>query len=185
MILSKISISVKISKNFDFGQNFRKISILSQIFDKNFDLSQNFEKFWFWSKFSEVFESNQIRFFRKVPKTFYIGQNFQKKNLSTLVKFSKKCRFWWKFRITFDFGEIFEKFRFVREVGKISILVKFSKSSNLVKIVVISIFAFLSYFPKNFDFGQNSWKISILVKYFEKFRFFRKVRKISILVENF
>ena len=37
----KISIEVKFSKNFDFGQIFEKISILVKIFE-------NFEKFRFW-----------------------------------------------------------------------------------------------------------------------------------------
>ena len=83
----KISISVRISKNFDFGQNFRKISILVKF-------SNNFVK---------IFDSNQ---------------NFEK--ISILVKFFDKFRFWSE---NFDFGQF----------KKISIVV-FSKKNRKFQI---------------------------------------------------
>ena len=50
-ILVKISISVKFSKDFNFGQNFRKIS-------KNSDFSQIFEKISILVKIFEKFAKN-------------------------------------------------------------------------------------------------------------------------------
>ena len=50
LVNRKISILVKLSENFDFGQIFLKFSFYSQI-SKNFDFGQIFEKFKFWSNF--------------------------------------------------------------------------------------------------------------------------------------
>ena len=134
----KISILVKFSKYFDFFEKFEKLSIsIGQNFRKSSILMKFSKKFRFWSKFSKI---------------------------STSVKFSQKFRFWSNFRkrwILVKFSKNFDFF--YREVGKISILVKFSNSSNLVKFFVISI---LAHFSKK--------KIRILVKIpenFQKFRF--------------
>ena len=101
---------VKFSKNFDFGQNFRKFSISFRKFGNismkvkfsNFDLGQIFEKFSFWSNFRKNFHSILVKSFENFVK-FRFWSCFWK--ISILVKFSK----------IFDFGQIFQK---------ISILVK-------------------------------------------------------------
>ena len=48
---------MKISKNFDFDQIFKRISFLVKIFEisKNFDFGKIFEKISIWVKFSERF----------------------------------------------------------------------------------------------------------------------------------
>ena len=131
------------SKNFDFVPNFQKMSILVE-FSK---------KFRFWSKFS----INSC-FFRK---------------FSILVKFWQKFQFWsnvpklWAWsnlQKKFDFGLIFEKFRFCSKFSnnfdlsqifeEISILVKFSKKKIL-------------FFGKFSKITKNSG----FTKLFEKFKF--------------
>ena len=81
----------------------------------------------------------------------------------------KKFKISENFVKNFDFGEIFEKFRFkqnVRKFREISISVKISRNFDLGQ-----------------NFGENFQKFSILTKFrknfefcqiFEKFRFFRK-----------
>ena len=49
----EISISVKISKYFDCGENFQKFSIVTK-FRKNFEFCQIFEKFRFFRKVREI-----------------------------------------------------------------------------------------------------------------------------------
>ena len=99
----EISISVKISKYFDFGENIQKFLILIK-FRKNFEFYHIFEKFRFFLKFvkfrfSKIFENfdfGQIfQNFGQIFKKFEFGQNFRKSpKISNLVKFSK----------TFDFS---------------------------------------------------------------------------------
>ena len=67
-----MSILVKFSKNFDFGQNLRKIPIFSKI-SKQYQLSQIIEKFRFWSNFQKKF-----RFWSKFSKIFELFENLEK-----------------------------------------------------------------------------------------------------------
>ena len=191
---------VECSKNFGFGQIFRKISILVK-FSKNFKFGQILEKIRFWSKFPKILILVTIfqnfRFFRNFRKISILVKF--SKNFAFCSNFRKKNRFWWKFAKVsknFDLGQIFETFRFrskfsknfdfleIRNFAKISILVKFSKK-----------FRFWSTFANSYktvDFCENFQKNSVLVKFsknfdlsqiFEEFRFFRKSRDISILVK--
>ena len=107
--------------------------------------------------------------------------------ISILVKIYKS-----EFSKNFDCFENFEKFRFWSNFRKISILVKisnqfgflenFEKKSILVKI--FEKFRFQSNFLKNFDFGQNFRKISI-IKFSKKFRFWSNFRKNFDFGQNF
>ena len=132
-------------EKFWFEQNFRKFSI--SVISKNFDFGHNFEKFRFWSKFSKIFDSNQI---------------FEK--ISILVKIFEKFPFWSKFSKNFGFSQMFEKFWFEQNFRKFSISV-ISKN-----------FVFGHNFEK-FRFGQNFRKSSILIKFSKKFRFWSKFSK--------
>ena len=81
-----MSILVKFSKNFDFGQNFPRIP----------------------GKF------RTISIFVKFSKNFYFGQNFENYVCGKIIE--KKFDFWTKFykiATNFDFSEIFDKFRFL------------------------------------------------------------------------
>ena len=162
---------LKISENVDFGQNFRKISILVKIFE-NIDFGQNswnsriiFKQSWFWRKFSYI-----LTFVSISGNYLDFGQNFW------------TSRLWVKFQIISILVNIF---------GRIFILVKiFEKSVFLSKI--LKILLLVNSFSLNHNFGRNFWKISILGKIFEKSRFcsiffqkrrfYYKYSKISILV---
>ena len=58
-----MSIWVKLSKNFDFDHDFRKISILVKIF----------EKFRFFGKFGKI---SILQIFEKITILDKIGENF-------------------------------------------------------------------------------------------------------------
>ena len=128
-----MSILVKFSKNFDFGQNLRKIPIFQNFRKisiwvkslKNFDFGQIFEKFRFWSKFFKIFdlfenfEKFRFRFFVKIFHNFRCIRKLR--TISILVKFSKNSDFGQNFENNvrgqifeknLDFRKIFEKFRF-------------------------------------------------------------------------
>ena len=117
----KLSIRVKFSNNFDFGQNLRKISILVKFskisilvkFSKNISiLIKIFESFWFIRKFRKILISV------KFSKNWNYGQIFEKFRFWSNFR---KFRFWSNFRKKhFDFDQNFRKF------WKMSILVKFS-----------------------------------------------------------
>ena len=132
-----------------------------------------------------------------------------------LGQISYKIRFYSKFpnisKKKFDFGEIFEKFRFkqnVRKFPEISISVKiskyfdfcetFQKFSNLIKFrknfafyQIFEKFRFFRKFVKfrfskifeKFDFGPIFQ--NLMYENFEKFRFRSKFRNISISVKIF
>ena len=85
--LRKISISAKFSKNFDFGWNFRNISMFFQNFEKTL-IKQNFRIFEKKSILVKIFEKLQF------------NPNLRKISIS--AKFSKN----------FDFRQISQKFRF-------------------------------------------------------------------------
>ena len=123
----EISISVK---NFDCGQNFRKISSLVKISNK-FDFFENFETFRFWSLFSKIFGFSQIfeknySILVKIFEKFYFSQIFAEisillnfRKILILVKSSKKFPFCSKFFGNFLFQsklsilvKIFDKYRF-------------------------------------------------------------------------
>ena len=107
----KISILVKIYENLDFGQNYRKILILVNIFEKSRFLSissvksigvkifpkygQNFQKCRFGSKFENM--SISIKNFKKISILVKIKKKYQFRRKSNLVKFVEKSRFWSKF----------------------------------------------------------------------------------------
>ena len=97
-----MSIHVTLSKNPDFGQNYRKIAILVKIFEnldcedfrntsilvkifENLDFGQNFRIYRLWTKFSNMsdFEDLEIR------DNFKFGHNFRKTSISL-----KTSRFW-------------------------------------------------------------------------------------------
>ena len=82
------------SRNFDFFFKFRKIPILVK-YSKNFD-------------FGQIFENNSIFVidFRKISHFRKISKNFD------LVKFSKKIRFWSKFRKNKTFSKILHLVQF-------------------------------------------------------------------------
>ena len=150
-----MSILGKFSKNFDFGQNLRKIPNFSKI-SKTMDLSQIIEKVRFCQNFDFFPKFRKIRFWSNFPK------------ISILVNFD--------FGQIFDFGqnirkiliffENFEIFRLGLNFWIISIWVKFSKK-------IFPKFFIYSKISKYFDFGEI----------FEKFRFWSNFRKISILVK--
>ena len=64
----KLSIRVKLSNNFDFGQNFRKISILVDIFE-------NFGQILKKKFFGQIFDNFENVDFSKIFEKFF-GQNF-------------------------------------------------------------------------------------------------------------
>ena len=149
-ILTKIyDLSVKIfenfrswsnfRKNFDFGQNYRKISILVKIFEefpicskisKNFSVKifEKFRKFWF----SQII--GKFRFWSNFFKIFVLFANFE------------KFRFWSNFRKISILVKSSENFRFFRKFRKLSIRVKLSKK--------ISIFVKIFENFKNVDFSK-------------------------------
>ena len=106
----KIPILVILSKNFDFGQSFRKISILVKFSVKfSIKISINLPKFLvkIFKNFEKIrFQSNfrQISIFVKFPKNFEFAS-----------KFSKNI---WKFSKNIDLGQILEKFRFGSKFSK-------------------------------------------------------------------
>ena len=153
----KMSILVNICKYLDFGQNFRNISILVNIYG-NLDFGQNWWKSRFWSKLSENLD---------------LGQHFRK--ISILVNiFGKKFRkywFWSKFGSNMSIlAKNVEKYFpqilvFFSKFWKIFILVKIVGKSQIWKNL-----------SKNLDFGQNSRKLSILVKIYPNVDFGLKMR---------
>ena len=86
-----ITFLVKFSKkNFDFDQNFRKFSKMSILvkFSKIFDFGQIIEKFRFWWNFSK--SSILVKF----SKYYVIGQIFEKKfDFDQNLENFEKCRF--------------------------------------------------------------------------------------------
>ena len=156
--------------HFDFGEIFRKISILVK-FSK---------KIWFWWNYLKKFSIFFIRFYSKFRKKIDFGQNFQKFDFSQIFE---KISNWVKFSKNFDFFEKFEKFRF-KSISIFSKMFKtsdfgqiFEKISSLVKIS--NKFDFFENFEK-FRILSIFKKISILVRIFLKFQFWSKFRKISI-----
>ena len=103
-----MSILFKFSKKIGFWLNFRKFSIRVNFCDENFDfVSKNYD---FFSKNYDFGYFDFGQNFRKISIFSKIWKNFD------FVKFSKKLRFWSKFRSkftkNFDFFEDFEKCRF-------------------------------------------------------------------------
>ena len=91
-----MSITVKFKNKFEFGQNFRKISILVKFLKKNVDFGQKFSKFS--KNYNLVNISEKFGFFSEISKNFDFGQIFEN---SFLVKIYEN----------FDSIENFEKFR--------------------------------------------------------------------------
>ena len=171
--MSKISILVKFSKNFDLGQILTKISIFGKNFLKLrqiwFWSKKFFEKFRFWSNFRRItflvkfskrksilikileilknvdFSSN---FRKKFSKNFDFGQNLRK--IPIFFQNFRKISIWVKSLENFDFGQIFEKFRFWSKFFKI-----FDLFENLEKFRCWSNFRklrFWSNYRKKFRF---------------------------------
>ena len=154
---------VKICKYLDFCKNFLKISIFIKIFEniacgencsKIWNLVKNFEKSWFWSKFTKM---------------------------SILVITEENI----------DFSRNLQKYWFWGKKLKISILVKiwgnfdfgqYSWKSRLCsKLTIISIFVNIL---ENIDNSGDCRKISNLVKFVEKSRFWTKLSKILDFGKN-
>ena len=104
-------------------------------------------------RFGQIFEKF---FWSKFSKNFHLLKLGQSK-FSILVKFRKF--FYSKFSKNFDLVEIFEKFRVSVKSSEKIFEVKYSKIS------------------KNVDLGLNFRIFSILVKIFEKFKFWSHFRK--------
>ena len=109
----KISILVKISKNFDFGQNFRESRLMS-IFFKHSILE------------------------KKIAENVDFGRDFKKiailvKNLEYLDFFFLKISILVKIFENFDFVQNFGKSPFSSKFWKISIFVKIFEKQNLGK----------------------------------------------------
>ena len=177
---SKHSISVEIfQKNFDFFEN---LDLIFQNFGKVANwlkISWKFRKMSIWVKFFE-----KLRILVKFFEKFRFWSNFRK--TSILVKFSgnfdsiKILAFGRMLEKSSDFGQNLEKYR------KMSILVKFSKNFGLgknLRTISIRVKFSKNFDFFNFDFYQLFEKISILVKFLKKFRFWSKFWKISILVK--
>ena len=195
----------KFCKNlFSFFFKFSKILILVKII--------GIPRFWwkfreprFWYEFGENLDFDQnfvkILIFVKILSNLYFGQNYRK--ISILVKKNENLAFGMNFRKIWILVWIFGKSRFWSKFWKISISGKFSekliwskvsKNLELIKSLQKSWFFFFKILY-NLDFGQNYWKISILVKiskpsdnldFCMNFRknlgFSQNFRKISILV---
>ena len=94
----KIRFWSKLSENYDLGQNFRKISILVNIFGKFFPKS------WFWSKFPQNVDFSK----KKNCQKSRFWSKFSK--ISIWVKNVKKCQIWSNLSNNLDFGQNCRKF---------------------------------------------------------------------------
>ena len=149
-----MSIWVNICKYLDFGQNFRKISILSK-FANMLILVKKYPK---------------ILFFVKIFRNIDFSENCR--NISNLVKFVEKSRFWTKLSKILDFGQVLAKCRSGSKDKVILILVRiFKKTLILPKIfekILVRIFKkfrFWSNLSKILDFGQILIKCRFWSKY--------------------
>ena len=172
---------VKISEILDFGENFRKkfqkfrkIDFVK--FSKNFDFGQIFENFDFSKK------NRKISILVKFSKNLDV---FQFRKISILVKIFEK--FWFLFKIFFE--KISVKFpKFFGNWQNFDFIWKISKNFDF-GFKIFEKFDFIK-FSKQLDFGQNFEKFDFS-EIFEDFHighnlrkiFFRKFRKISILVK--
>ena len=146
-----------------FSWKFMKISLLWQFsmisilikFDKNSILFKILGKISIFAKISK--------------KTLDFGQNFQ------------KSRFWLKFsKISAILVKTFRNLDSGKKFRKVTILVDCSQNFQKISVCVKIL--------ENLDFRENSWqsrfhsnlpKISILVKFLGKSRFFQNFRKIN------
>ena len=188
------SILVTIFKNLDldkifekerFSSKFAKISSLVLIYEKDrfylkhLDFGQNFWKSRFW--FIKIEKSGLKSQFSK-----YLDLAIIFENLNFGEDFSKLAPFWPKFPKKSRFWSILRKISIYVNFEKSGFWSKFSKNSdfdqNLWKFFFMNIFEiprFWSKFSKYHDFGQIFWKILILVKIYEKSRFWSNFRIIS------
>ena len=173
----------------DFGQNFRKISILVKNFE-NLDFGQNswnsrfiFKQSWFGPKFSNhwilskiivnylnfcqnfqkiliLVKIYKILDFIKIFENVDFGQNFRKILISAKILW--KTWHWSKFSKNLHFSQDFWKSRFL---SKISIIM-----SNFVKIMKIPNLVMIF---DNLDFIQTFQKI---MKFWPKSRILTKIK---------
>ena len=155
---------------FHFGRNWKKISILVEIF-RNLDFARSIQqKFSIWSKFKKNLDFGRkfrkSRFWSKFPKISILIDIFEKSQFwskylktSILVEICEKSRFWLKLWQNLDFGEKFRK----SWISKISMFDQICKK---------------------LDFGRNFRKISIFGEIFEKSQIWSKFSKNCHFVRN-
>ena len=167
----------KSSKNLDFCQNCRKLSILVKTY-QNGDFAQDFIWMLIIVKCFEQCRYLQMsRFLSKFMK------------ISILVKTVGKPWSWSTISENLDFSQYHRENRFGIFFLQILVLVKISENVDLGQNLQICRFG--SKISKNVDFGQNFrkyrfwWKllkISNLVKFVEKSRLWSKCKEMSIVL---
>ena len=97
--ISKISISAKNLRSFDFSENFRK-RLNSVRMIGNLDFGQNFENIWFQLNISKIQNVGKFRYQSDICK------------ISILIKVFEIVWFAWKKFLNLDFVQISKKFDF-------------------------------------------------------------------------
>ena len=178
----RTSILVKIFKNHDFGQNFRKF-----LFESKFSKSLTYvKKILKLPIFVEIFEN--LDFYQNFPKItilVIISENFdfgKKKNSENSAFFQNcwKCGFRLKFSKNSILFKIFIYLDYIQNFRKLLILVLIFENLDFSK-KRFAISQFWSNFSKNLNFGEKNYKIWTFVEILENLDCGKTFRNSSFL----